>query len=407
MDQHTQTLTIEAPEDIVVSELPMLQGRVKKGAVLATLTSPRLKWLRGQLEATEEDLDIQDRFFGEVEGKSRRKSVESVLAEHVKSSAESLAAVQKIFRDAEHLASIGAMDPGDLPGIQKLVTPVEVQLSSAEKDQLTSLGRFKDLQSRIAIARIKLKADNEIYVEATKRLKIVSPADGWFVASVGLGGFVLTGDAIGVIHRGVTKEQKLTLICAAPDDAKVHFLKDPLGEIEIADEQPIATLSSSRIEKFKAQLHSATANLDVRKRFFTEHRNDELEKLLKKDLDSATKASAEARSAEQKAMTLLDFNLITITERLLRVGDRASATAQLASANLEIEQFPNKIKDLRDRLDNATKRLATEKDILGELVGQMSLVPPPIPPGSKARFVASVGEGGFVQKGDPIGVIHL
>ena len=85
---------------------------------------------------------------------------------------------------------------------------------------------------------------------------------------------------------------------------------------------------------------------------------------------------------------------------------RIAAETQLASANLDQDQFPHKVKDLQDRIDSSARKLEREGAILAELEGQMS-IPAPIPEGSKAPFVASVGVGGFVQSGDPIGVLHL
>ena len=83
---------------------------------------------------------------------------------------------------------------------------------------------------------------------------------------------------------------------------------------------------------------------------------------------------------------------------------RIAAETQLASANLDQDQFPHK--DLQDRIDSSARKLEREGAILAELEGQMSILAP-IPEGSKAPFVASVGVGGFVQSGDPIGVLHL
>jgi hypothetical protein len=99
--------------------------------------------------------------------------------------------------------------------------------------------------------------------------------------------------------------------------------------------------------------------------------------------------------------------LINRPVRLQALIDRALGEAPLATAKLDQQQFPNKVKDLQDRIDNTEKRLRKEAALLQELVDQLPIVAPTIPEGSKAQFVASVGQGGFVQSGDPIGVIHL
>lgn len=118
-NEQTQKLILEAPEDVVVFKLrpalkdgaaEKLQGRVKAGEKLATLTSTRLKWLRSRgLDSAEEDLNIQDRFFVEVGGKSRRKDLEDVLNGQVKSAKDGVEAANDLLFIATHLLSIGAL----------------------------------------------------------------------------------------------------------------------------------------------------------------------------------------------------------------------------------------------------------------------------------------------------------
>jgi hypothetical protein len=296
------------------------------------------------------------------------------------------------------------MDRDDLPPIQKILTPIQEKQSAAMKDQLTLRGKFADMESRLAITMLKLKAEEDICGESEKRLEIFAPTDGWFVASVGKGGFALSGNPLGSIHPGVTKALKQTLICAAPDDVTVSSLKVISGDVKTG--QPIAMLSSSRIDRFKTQLHAANEDLEVQKRFFSEGRKDALEAILKKEFESASDALTEAKRADMVKNEKFLLGLISRPERLLVIDDKASAEAQLASSTLDKEQFPNKVKDLQDRIANTAKRLKTEENILEELVGQLSFAAPAIPEGSKGVFVASVGKGGFVQCGDPIGVIH-
>lgn len=424
-NEQTQKLILEAPEDVVVFKLrpalkdgaaEKLQGRVKAGEKLATLTSTRLKWLRSRLDSAEEDLNIQDRFFVEVGGKSRRKDLEDVLNGQVKSAKDGVEAANDLLFIATHLLSIGALSKDGEAELQKQAAAVQMRLSEATQDYVTSLRKFEDLKSRIAIGRSRLQSENKIYEESTERLDIFSPTDGWFIASVGEGGFVMSGDPIGVVHRGVTKAKKQTLVCAAPDDVRVVSLKTKTLQCEVEGQQPIAVLSSNRIGQFKARLQAATGDLDVRKRFLTDpiifrdgtkfsSQMEALKTILSEKVVSGNLAVVAAKSVMDAQETLFNVGLKWPYPNSC-VAAWTMADAQFASATLDQQQFPNKVKDLQDRIESTSKRLKREEKILQELDGQMSLVAP-IPAGSKALFVASVGAGAFVQRGDPIGVLHL
>jgi hypothetical protein len=297
------------------------------------------------------------------------------------------------------------MDPDDLPGLQKILTPVQENQITAEKDELSSKGKFEDMKSRLAISRLKWMAEKQVYDESIKLLDVVAPADGWFVASVGQGGFVLSGDPIGVVHFGVSKAQKQTLILAAPDDVTIASLPNLNGDVK--SRQPIATLSASRIDRFQTQLQAANEDLNVRKRFFANGRNSKWEAILNQEVASASLALEAAKRTDRTTALRWELGLINRPVRLQALIDRALGEAPLATAKLDQQQFPNKVKDLQDRIDNTEKRLRKEAALLQELVDQLPIVAPTIPEGSKAQFVASVGQGGFVQSGDPIGVIHL
>jgi hypothetical protein len=99
-------LILEAPEDVVVSTLPRLQGRVKAGELIATLTSTRLELVRSRLDSAEADLNIQDRFFTE----GRQKDLLDMLDAQVESVKFGLKAAT-ILRDIAPLDNLCLLEP--------------------------------------------------------------------------------------------------------------------------------------------------------------------------------------------------------------------------------------------------------------------------------------------------------
>lgn len=280
-----QGLVLEAPEDVFVVKLPKLQGKVRKGEIVANLTSPKVNWLQNQLEASKEELDIQDRFFTENTGNNRRAEIEKVLDEQVRIAEEALGIAREFYK------KLVSAPPASAPvGMEQLrqekqsIEP-EAKLLNAQRDQLSSKARFEDLQEHLAINRRRLNTNYELLKESRKRLDIVAPTDGWFVSSIAEGGFVLAGDPVGIIHLGVTTAQKQRLTCAAPDDVTVESLRTTNGEV-LSDGEPVASLKSNRIERYKARLQAVKNDLAVQQRFFTRGRKEKWETRLRDAVES-------------------------------------------------------------------------------------------------------------------------
>ena len=278
----------------------------------------------------------------------------------------------------------------------------EAKLLNAQRDQLSSKARFEDLQEQLAINRRGLNTNYQLLKESRKRLDIVAPVDGWFVSSIAEGGFVLAGDPVGIIHLGVTTAQKQQLTCAAPDDSIVELLRTTNGEV-LSDGEPVVSLKSNRIEKYKVRLQAAKDDLAVQQRFFTRGRKEKWETRLREAAESGERRVKNAELIEAQSKIYLQTGG-QYTDYVAAICDRLDAQRQLVSAKLDLEQFPKKVKDLEDRAKSTEKQISTEDTLYNDLVARMKVFPPR---GVKVRFVASVGEGSFVQCGDPIGVFEL
>jgi hypothetical protein len=395
-------LVIEAPEDVFVSKLEKIQGLVKAGDEIATLESARMQWISIKLDSKEKELDIQERFFTE----RRCEAVTTILQEQVDSAQVAFAAAKDILDRGEMLMRNGAIDYDGLSPLRTKVADVQSKLDAAQKDQLMSSAKFDDLRSKLAIDKERLKAERDIYNATLTGLRVVSPTDGWFVASVGEGGFVMSGNEIGVVYAEEKQGHTPKLMIAAPDDVTVTNLHLLIGKVRPGD--LVADLKSSRLQTFDVKLKAAREELKVKNRFFTDGRKDKLEAILKSEVSAC-------KLRKDTADRVTDFTKMKLTqgvgptwpEYVATIPDQVAAGTLLNSAQLELSQFPNKVKDMKDRIDNLSSRLDAEKDLLETLQTLLSVAVPPTPGYPQGRFVAKVGVGGFVQCGDPIGEIQL
>jgi hypothetical protein len=390
-----QRLVCEAPDDVTVAKLDLLRGRVTAGQLLATLSSPRLDWLQARHDAAVAELDIRRRAFTE----HRVDDLKKVLAAEVTSALAAAKASQKLLKIGQRLVDTGTLIPSELDSLKEHVAETNMKLSDAVCDQVRSEGRFNDLQARLGIDGDRLQKEATILNDLRQRLSVKAPADGEFVASVGPGGFVLAGDPVGIVFL---KEPPSTqqLRCAAPDDVVVSEIHVSGGRVVAG--QSLAMLSSARLARFRASLDAVAAGLDVKQRPFQDGRV----KKIQDALAEKNAASGEASEAANHIVKVIErkFKLghATVTDLCAPGARAAAARAELVSAKINIEQFPLKLRDLKDRIANGRAHLARENAIFDSLSKTMSLAAP-----TAGVFTASAGKGSFVQAGDPIGVLYV
>ena len=247
-----------------------------------------------------------------------------------------------------------------------------------------------------------MSKDRSVLQELTQRLNLISPVDGIFVASIGSGGFAILGDPIGIIYPKTTNLGKQTLICAAPDDVKVLELAVTRGRVHAG--QLIAKLGSSQLDRLKNRLDSLARSIDIQQRPFNDGRLEKFQAILNRKADYAGELwkSAEIISQEVLGRIMLgDFGALTPDGPFPGVEAFAAKT-NFESVKLDRDEFPNKARDLKDRIENAKARLSRETHIYQEWANSMDLYAP-----ADGLFVASVGRNGFVRMGDPVGVLQL
>jgi hypothetical protein len=396
LKKRDQSLVCEAPDDVTVERLELLQGRVTVGQPLATLTSTRLRWLRSRLDSSAAELQVQRRAFTE----GRVDQLREVLKEEVASARAASEASDTLLKFQEKSAGVATVNALDVVIAKQAAAESQMKLSEAEKDQVRSESKFNDMKDRLDISEIRLKREQEILLDLTRRLTVAAPADGLFVASVGPGGFVAAGDPIGLIYPGMAKLPRQELICAAPDDVKVIDLKVQYGQVKSG--QLIATLVSAKLAHYRSQLDSLAADLEVQRRPFTDGRIERLEAILNQEVESAMHAYESADKYSKVRLKIFGVGTDVLTNVIELPSKAAAAKTKLASAKVDKQQFPMKVKDMKDRIEIAATKLRKETEIFEELTRRMTLVAP-----GDGLFVASVGVGGFVQSGDPIGVLYL
>lgn len=391
-----QPLICEAPEDVLLVKLELLYGKVTAGQPLATLTSTRLEWLSSRLDYATADLEIQQRPF--TEGRIDR--ILQVLREQVVAATDGVAAADTVAVLADRLVEMGFANPNDMWLVRDDNAQTRAKLPDAKRDLVGSEGKFNDMKGRLGIAHDRLKTESAILQDLRQRLTLTAPGDGVFVASVGQGGFVMEGNPIGFVHPKGYNIREQQLVCAAPDDVKVLEVPTPRGPVTAG--QIIARLTSTRLEHLKNRLESHAKDIEIQERPFIDERITKLTKLLN---DSMVAAKDSATATEMHYKVLLDkfkLGLKTLNDIVWPRVTSAEAKATLASAILDNEQFPNKVRDLKDRIANSKLQLQRETKIFEELRQMMEVHSP-----ADGQFKAVVGPGSFVQLGDPIGVLHL
>jgi multidrug resistance efflux pump len=189
-------LVCAAPEDAKVSELKVLNGQVKKGQSLAVLDSTRLTLFQSQLDSFAANLDVQRKPFrnGRVDETSRN------LDEEVKSREADLNLVDRTLNNAQTSSDYGYYTPTDLAQPRQRAIAARVKFYEAIFNSLQFRWKATDTKERIKISEYRLKTEREILDGLKANLEVIAPENGTFVASVGPGNFVQTGDAIGILY---------------------------------------------------------------------------------------------------------------------------------------------------------------------------------------------------------------
>lgn len=205
--------------------------------------------------------------------------------------------------------------------------------------------------------------------------------------------------ALGVPQLGTsTPQQQIAL--TAPGEVTVLTIPVSNGQVKQGD--TVATLSSIQLTRYQAMLNIYSQTLAIEQRPFSDGRVDQLVQLTQAEAAAAQTAFNESQSlanAQQLALSN-GFNIQDeLTASLIQVEDRR---VELAAINNEVAQLPQKIQDAKDRLALASQQLAAQNAALAALVALLTVKAP-----VNGLFVASVGLGGFVKKGDPIGVLYL
>jgi len=192
LKKRDQSLICEAPDDVTVERLELLQGHVTVGQPLATLTSTRLKWLRSRLDSSAAELEVQRRAFTE----GRIDQLREVLKQEVASARTASEAADRLSKIQEKSAGVGTVSETDVLLVKEAAAESQMKLAEAEKDQVRSESKFNDMKDRLDISETRLKREKDILLDLTQRLIVAAPTDGLFVASVGPGGFVAAGDPV-------------------------------------------------------------------------------------------------------------------------------------------------------------------------------------------------------------------
>lgn len=196
------------------------------------------------------------------------------------------------------------------------------------------------------------------------------------------------------------EQQKLTV--SAPGDVTVQKLFVTNGKVKAGD--TLATLSSIQLDRYKASFDKQVGALAIEERPFSDGRVDKLLQLTKDEAAAAQAALKVVQDWEQGARVAFAIDpsspqALTLPTVLIELQDR---TAELATINNELDELPKSSQDAKDRLDLAKQQLAIQKTALDALSALLTVVAP-----ADGVFVASVGMGGFVKRGDALGVLSL
>jgi hypothetical protein len=391
-----QGIVCEAPCDAIVSGLTTIEGPVKSGQALATLKSSGLDRFASSLDWTATDLEIQERAF--TEHRTDRMLV--VLREQYEAAKANADAEQHWLDVILTMLKFGTASSNDVPKFRGTAAKAKIAEADAESDLVHSQGKYSDKQDRLKLSRSRLEQHRRLLGELTQRLNLQSPSDGYFVASVGVGGFVMMGDPIGTIYPSRPNSAGRSLTCAAPEDVSVIELVTASSRVRPG--QVVARLASKRIEELKNKLDATATEIEIRGKPFTDGRSEKLQAILNHKAASAEQAFEAAQKAFDIVNAQLRYGTKLGQDTLIPLADKAEARAKMVSAGLDRDEYPNKLRDLRDYIENDRERLKRDRAIVDQMTKSLELRA-----AADGDFVASVGIGGFVRLGDPVGVLNL
>ncbi len=204
----------------------------------------------------------------------------------------------------------------------------------------------------------------------------------------------------GALKSAAAASPRSQLTCAAPYDVTVISLLVINGRVKSG--QTLATLSSVQLDRYRARLVAYQEMLSIEAKPFGDGRVDAHLKLVQ---DEATAAQAAFDIAQSDAISVkeqLEQHIVGAQDYAAVAIELEDRRAELATIQNEVVQLPKNIQDAKDRLASARQQIEAEQKSLDALAKMLTLMAP-----SDGLFVATVGVGGFVKRGDPIGVLYL
>jgi biotin carboxyl carrier protein len=198
-----------------------------------------------------------------------------------------------------------------------------------------------------------------------------------------------------------TTKSKQQLTISAPGDVTVQKWFVTNGQVKTGD--MLATLSSIQLDKYRALLDSHAQLLAIEERPFLDGRVDALVQLAKTEQSAAQEARNAANDYLTQMLNGAILGVITATNETnparVELQDRIS---ELATITNEVDEWPKRIQDAKDRTAQAKQQLAIQRKALDALAALLNVSAP-----TNGIFVASIGTGGSVQRGDEMGILYL
>tara|TARA_B100001105_G_C22377506_1_gene437998 strand:- start:714 stop:1337 length:624 start_codon:yes stop_codon:yes gene_type:complete len=188
------------------------------------------------------------------------------------------------------------------------------------------------------------------------------------------------------------------LYCYAPDDVSISEVYVEEGAVKQFTQ--LVRLESLQAQKIRSRAEAMKSLIEIYERPYQDGRIKQLLQTLKSE---AVGAAAELSAAESKLKsTKQRFEVGTASESEIAAAKAALdvARAKKLTADTQVAHDPARTRDALDKMILARRHLDSELRFLDQFE-QMLVVRAP----RDGNFSIQVGIGGFVKKGDVIGVL--